>query len=190
MKHVDIAQSNKSFEKKWAVKIYVRLESFQYKVFFQSWSPIMLLCHLVKCLPPYHRLGSTAHKRWCHLRSKQLTPEMIYWTCSYILHVWMSLKVWTTFDSLLSNICKLLSLPPETNRFPLVGQTSIQHMSRRNECQIQEELEYSENPTILTKYNFFPPQWKEQNMALSNYWEINHIWNKERDNTKTSCTYT
>ena len=41
----------------------------------------------------------------------------------------MRSKAWTTFDSRLSNIFTCPSEPPETNKFPLLGQTSIQSVA-------------------------------------------------------------
>ena len=72
----------------------------------------------------------------------------------------MPSKVWTIFDSRLSNIFTFLSSPPEANIFPSLWHTSIQKVisSIRNEDQIkQESPKYiSSERKIIRLILFFP----------------------------------
>ena len=80
MKQTDIASKKKSEEPLWfvqTVKIYFRLGCFQYKSFFQSWSPIVPLSGPTKRSRAYHRLDSISHMR-LYLDSNNKKSEIIY----------------------------------------------------------------------------------------------------------------
>ena len=52
-------------------------------------------------------------------------------------------KVWTIFDSRLSNIFTLLSPPPDANKFPFLWHTSIQLVkSSKDECKINHKISF------------------------------------------------
>ena len=73
-------------------------------------------------------------------------------------------KVWTIFDSRLSNIFTLSSLPPEASRFPLLWQTSIHIVSSKTQKFIKEKGKKYKGKKINRSIIFF--SLKKVNTAL------------------------